>query len=231
MLTERQKKLLSVIIQEHIQTAEPIGSASIVRLPDFKVSSATVRNEMLELEQAGYLYQPHTSAGRIPTEKAWRLYLDQPLPQTVVAKPVERQLVQALKRGDTTERSIKELAKELAEVSKQTVIFSFAPNDNFYTGIANLLRQPEFSDPAVVYQISDLIDHLDAVIGDLHKKIDTDIKTLIGKDNPFGNRCGFIATRSKYGVLGMLGPLRQEYQLNRALLSYSHTLVTQQLTA
>lgn len=225
MLTERQQKLLQAIIHEHIHSAEPIGSASIVKLPDFRVSSATIRNEMLELEQAGYLYQPYTSAGRIPTEKAWKQYLETVAKPVAVAKGSEKQLGAALRRGDTPERGIKELAKELAEISQQTVIFSFAPNDNFYTGISHLLRQPEFADRALVNEISELIDHLDTVVGELYDEINKDIKTYIGRDNPFGVRCGFIAVKSKHGLLGLLGPMRQDYPHNQALISYSYQLL------
>lgn len=223
MLSDRQKNLLKAIILEHIRLAEPIGSAAIVKT--FNVSSATIRNEMQELENQGYLQQPYTSAGRVPTEKAWKLYLEASASPTALAKSSERQLAQALQRGDTTERAIKELAKELAEISKQTIIFSFSPHDNFYTGIANLLKQPEFADRDVVYEISDLIDHLDDVVLRLHAEVTERPQTFIGRDNPFGVHCGLVAAKSRRGLLGLLGPIRQDYHLNQALVRYSNQLV------
>lgn len=76
MLTERQKKILSAIIDDYIHTAEPVGSRTISKRKDIGFSSATVRNEMADLEELGYLEQPHTSAGRVPSQKGYRYYVD-----------------------------------------------------------------------------------------------------------------------------------------------------------
>lgn len=74
---ERKFKILNAIIKEYISSAEPIGSRTLQKRHDLGVSSATIRNEMADLEEMGYLVQPHTSAGRIPSQKAYRLYVDQ----------------------------------------------------------------------------------------------------------------------------------------------------------
>jgi heat-inducible transcriptional repressor len=76
LLTERQKQILQAIVDEYIKFAEPIGSRSISKIGDIPYSSATIRNEMADLEEMGYLEQPHTSAGRIPTNKGYRYYVD-----------------------------------------------------------------------------------------------------------------------------------------------------------
>jgi len=76
MLDERKAAILKVVVEEYIQTAQPVGSATVARLPDLAVSSATVRNEMSVLEREGYLVQPHTSAGRIPTDRGYRFFVD-----------------------------------------------------------------------------------------------------------------------------------------------------------
>jgi heat-inducible transcriptional repressor len=75
-LTERKKKVLQSIVDLYIRTAEPVGSKAVTELPDMKYSSATIRNEMAELESLGYLEQPHTSAGRVPSELGYRFYVD-----------------------------------------------------------------------------------------------------------------------------------------------------------
>ncbi|MFC1662717.1 hypothetical protein ACFL04_00945 [Patescibacteria group bacterium] len=226
MLTDRKKELLTTIIREHIREAQPVGSSVIVDKYNVKVSPATIRNEMMDLDKQGYLYQPHTSAGRLPTEKAWKFYLDSGMKEAALAKSMEKQLADALKRGTEINQSIKEMAKEMAIMSKQTVIFSFNPNDNFYTGIANLFRQPEFAQQEIIYELSDVIDHLDEVVEELFEKIDNQVEVFIGKENPFGVQCGFIATKSKRGLMGILGPIRQDYQHHHALLIYSKQLVT-----
>lgn len=75
-LDERKRKILQSIIKDYVETAEPVGSRAVVRKHDLKISAATVRNEMADLEDMGYLEQPHTSAGRIPSERGFRYYVD-----------------------------------------------------------------------------------------------------------------------------------------------------------
>ena len=76
MLNERKKKILQIIIEDYISTAEPVGSRTIARKHDLGLSPATIRNEMSDLELLGYLEQPHTSAGRVPSAQAYRFYVD-----------------------------------------------------------------------------------------------------------------------------------------------------------
>ena len=76
MLDERKAAILRAVVEEYIDTAQPVGSAHVVKTSGVRVSSATVRNDMATLEQEGYLRQPHTSAGRIPTEKGYRFFVD-----------------------------------------------------------------------------------------------------------------------------------------------------------
>ena len=81
MLDERKTAILRAVVQEYIATAQPVGSTHVANAPGVKVSSATVRNEMAVLEQEGYLVQPHTSAGRVPTDKGYRFFVDGLTPQ------------------------------------------------------------------------------------------------------------------------------------------------------
>lgn len=76
-LDERKWKILKAIIKTYLETGEPVGSRTISKYADLNLSSATIRNEMSDLEDLGYILQPHTSAGRIPSDKGYRLYVDQ----------------------------------------------------------------------------------------------------------------------------------------------------------
>ena len=80
-LDERKLKILKAVIQNYLETGEPVGSRTISKFTDLKLSSATIRNEMADLEELGYIVQPHTSAGRIPTDKGYRLYVDDMMSQ------------------------------------------------------------------------------------------------------------------------------------------------------
>ena len=75
-LDERKQKILYAIIRTYMETGEPVGSRTISKYSDLNLSSATIRNEMSDLEEMGYIIQPHTSAGRIPSDKGYRLYVD-----------------------------------------------------------------------------------------------------------------------------------------------------------
>ena len=75
-LSERKLKILQAIIKNYLETGEPVGSRTISKYTDLNLSSATIRNEMADLEELGYILQPHTSAGRIPSDKGYRLYVD-----------------------------------------------------------------------------------------------------------------------------------------------------------
>ena len=93
MLDERKTAILRAVVQEYVTTGQPVGSSHVARMASVNVSSATVRNEMAILEQEGYLAQPHTSAGRIPSQLGYRLYVDQLLPEPgSAARQLEREL-------------------------------------------------------------------------------------------------------------------------------------------
>lgn len=92
MLDERKTTILRAVVQQYIATGQPVGSGHVANLPSVKVSSATVRNELAVLEQEGYLAQPHTSAGRIPTDKGYRHFVDTMTAEGVVDKPAATQV-------------------------------------------------------------------------------------------------------------------------------------------
>ena len=91
-LSERKKQILRAVVENYIQTAEPVGSKAIVASAGLKVSSATIRNEMAELENLGYLEQPHTSAGRIPSPKGYRLYVNELMERRSLSREEEEKL-------------------------------------------------------------------------------------------------------------------------------------------
>ena len=95
-LNERKKKILRAVVESYVQTAEPVGSKAILELADLNVSSATIRNELADLTEQGYLEQPHTSAGRIPSPKGYRLYVNELLEEQRLSLEETRQINEAL---------------------------------------------------------------------------------------------------------------------------------------
>ena len=86
LLDERKRRILAAVVDAYITTGEPVGSKAVAALPDIRVSPATIRNDMAMLEQLGYLEQPHTSAGRIPTYSGYRLYIDELMSAKVLSE-------------------------------------------------------------------------------------------------------------------------------------------------
>lgn len=113
-MTERKRAILKAIVEDYIGTAEPVSSKALTGRPELGYSSATIRNEMSELEEMGYLEQPHTSAGRIPTPRGYRMYVNELMKQSAVSER-EAQLVK-----ENLERRIKELDKMLSDAGKLT---------------------------------------------------------------------------------------------------------------
>lgn len=95
-LTERKKKILRAVVESYIRTAEPVGSKAILELAELKVSSATIRNELADLTEMGYLEQPHTSAGRVPSPKGYRLYVNELMEEQRLSLDETRQINEAL---------------------------------------------------------------------------------------------------------------------------------------
>lgn len=226
-MNDRQQALLRTIITDYIKTAQPVGSQFIARTGRLNVSPATIRNEMVELEAAGYLYQPHTSAGRVPTVKGYQFYIDNFLEERPVPKRQERQLTQAADQGEQPER-LKALAKVIAEFSDGAVFIGFSGSDLYYTGLSNLFSQPEFAQHDLVRNLSEAIDHLDRVVNDIFSTID-EAEVLIGARNPFGHDCSAVVAKYEIngvvGLLGILGPMRMDYQHNLGLIRYCIYLV------
>lgn len=121
-LDERKIKILKAIIQNYLETGEPVGSRTISKYSDLKLSSATIRNEMSDLEELGYIIQPHTSAGRIPSDKGYRFYVDQLMKEKENEVTEMRELV--IQRVDRVELLLKQMAKLLAANTNYATLIS-----------------------------------------------------------------------------------------------------------
>ena len=111
-LDERKMKILKAIIRNYLETGEPVGSRTISKYTDLKLSSATIRNEMADLEEMGYILQPHTSAGRIPSDKGYRLYVDQMMQEK--DEEIREVKEMMIERTDKMEQVLKQVVKVLA---------------------------------------------------------------------------------------------------------------------
>ena len=111
-LSERKHTILKAIIQNYLETGEPVGSRTLSKSTDLNLSSATIRNEMADLEDLGYIFQPHTSAGRIPSDKGYRLYVDMLMEEK--EQELEELKSTMLEKTDKVDKVLKQAAKVLA---------------------------------------------------------------------------------------------------------------------
>lgn len=220
-ISKRQEQILLALIKEYIKTAQPLSSSFLVEKYDLGISSATARNDMAELEEGDYIFQPHTSAGRIPTDKAYRYYVENYL---INSNNKEESFKALLNLDFSSEEEFKKIAKIIAEISNNTVFWAFHKNNLYYTGVSNLFIQPEFKVNEVVCDISIIIDRMEEIIANVFDKLEMGENIFIGKDNPFGGFLSSIILKYKKnkqtGVVGILGPVRMDYKKNLNLIRF-----------
>jgi len=218
-MDERLKKLLGYVVEDVIETGEPVGSQHMVDSHELDVSPATVRNWFAELEEAGYIAQPHTSSGRIPTEKGYRLYVEEIMEHRPLAKREVGELKQVVDAFTEPGRKTKALAKMCAELAGSAVVVGLGDADTYYTGLSHLFAQPEFRDWQRMVDLGQILDRLDDVLQRVRRDQFAEPTFQIGQDCPFGNACSSLMLTTSSGALfGLLGPLRMDYVHNLALL-------------
>lgn len=217
-MSARSNLLLKKIVLEHVRTAEPVGSLKLSG--DLRVSSATVRNEMLELESQGYIYQPHTSAGRVPTAKGYTLFVEEFVKTGKISPSVRQALAKAAKKDEGEER-VKQIARAVAEMAEETVIVAFDTNRFYYTGLSHLFSKPEFQEQARVMSVSEMLDNCEKIMPLVFELLTGGRRILIGSENPFGPQCSFLAAPlGEESFFGLLSPLRADYEKNLGIIEY-----------
>jgi heat-inducible transcriptional repressor len=224
-MTERQTQILSAIIEQYAEVAVPVGSSLLAKV--FGVSSATIRAEMAELEHLGYIRQPHTSAGRIPTDRGYRFYVnniaDSPVRQP--EKRAERALTARVQHGGLPERTIRNAVDTLVELTHNLGIATIG-NQLYMSGLGNLFGQPEFVSGHQVQQVARLLDNLEPWLREAAPN--EPLSVFIGSENPIGRSAGvtliisrFRSPFSDHSYIGILGPTRQSYRDVMALVAHT----------
>lgn len=215
-MTQRQARILQAVVEQYAEVASPVGSSLLAKV--FGVSSATIRAEMAELEKLGFIAQPHTSAGRIPTDKGYRYYVnqvnadDQALPE----RGAFRALAARVEGGGLPERTIRNAVDTLVELTHNLGLATLG--DQLYmSGLSNLFGQPEFMQSGQVQQVASLLDNLEPWLREAAPN--EPLSVYIGAENPIGRSagCSLIISRfrspySDQSYIGVLGPTRQSYR-------------------
>jgi len=226
---DRKQEVLKAIIQHFIHTGEPVGSNTIIVSYKFSVSPATIRNDMASLEHDQFIFQPHTSAGRVPTDKGYRTYVNE-LADVNAERAGAIQMLHDLQKEFSIERAKEKIYEAVSLLSRATQNVSFATlPDNartFYLGLSNVLRQPEFlNDTVRASQVIEVLEKHDNFVTLLKKlNVDDRIQSFIGKENflPQIKSCSLMVTKYELkgfsGYIGLLGPTRMNYPFNQVIM-------------
>ena len=231
----RQQKILSAVIEEYTKTAIPVGSQILASKYHFNVSPATLRNDMMSLEKEGFLYQPHISAGRIPTDKGYRFFVEEIMKDKELSKDEQHKLQREfLKLKAQNTRLTKTSAKLLSHLSGNLAISGLIDNDEFSDfGMRELMEEPEFRDLDDMCRLVETLDYVDEKFDKLLKDIKFgETKIFIGKENPIEeiSNCSMIVSPYKLksgekGILALIGPKRMKYAKNKSMIEYVKKLL------
>ena len=213
LLDDRKVTILKAIIKTYLETGEPVGSRTISKYSDLKLSSATIRNEMSDLEEMGYIIQPHTSAGRIPSDKGYRFYVDQiMLDKESEVTEFKEMMVQKV---DKLELVLKKMAQVLAANTNYATMIS---------GATNIFKYPELSDGDKASRLIDTLEHkevLQEFVAEVNSGTEEEagIQVYIGDESPVQSMKDCSVVTANYdlggglrGTIGIIGPKRMDYE-------------------
>lgn len=236
-MTDRQREILYAIIEEYAELATPVGSVTLAKL--FDCSSATIRAEMVKLEAMGYITQPHTSAGRVPTDAGYRLYVNS------LQEKIDHEADTGAEHHidlEKEDRPTKALATRIqaqtrADYAIRTAVDSLVNltgnlglatiGDQIYiSGFGNLFAQPEFMQAAQVQAVGKLLDNIKPWLMEVQPN--EAINVYIGTENPIGKASNvsliisrFRSPYSDRSYIGVLGPTRQSYKRVMSLVRHA----------
>lgn len=236
-ITTRQKEILCQIVEEYAETASPVGSVTMAKL--FGVSPATIRAEMARLEALGLIAQPHTSAGRVPTDAGYRFYVNS-LENGAMASEQSEAAMKSLERGahaievriasqSQTEAAIRRAVDSLVELTGNLGLATIS-GQLYLSGISQLFTQPEFMDTRRVQAVAKLLDNLEPWLREAAPGEPLNI--FIGQENPIGKNSEVSLIISKFrspfsdrSYIGVLGPTRQNYSRVMSLVRYTGNML------
>lgn len=235
-MTERQMAILAAIIEQYAEVAAPVGSITLAKL--FGVSSATIRSEMARLEEMGLIMQPHTSAGRIPTDQGYRLYVNTITEAHAAELPKLDRSARAIEarvntHGDSATRAIRSAVDSLVDLTHNLGLATIG--DQLYiNGIANLFSNPEFIRGNHIQAVASLLDNLEPWLREAAPN--EPLNVYIGAENPIGKTSGasliisrFRSPYSDRSYIGVLGPTRQSYSKVMRLVRHAGAMLEEVL--
>src|SRR3989344_2067478 len=229
-MTDRQKQILRAIVREYIKDAEPVGSKVLSERFDFGIGPAMIRKELAILEQEGYIAQPHTSAGRVPTDKAYRTYIAELEGEGAQLPGREKDRVDVeLARKDDPHELLRELSRVISDISGELSVTGLEGGEARYVhGFSRLIEEPEMQDPLKMGDLFRFMDEMDTYFDRMWSALlKEQYGILIGRENPIKEIQSFSVITGRYtlpegeaGFVSIIGPRRMDYRKNVALVRY-----------
>src|SRR5437016_2093963 len=239
-LNDRERQVLEAVIETYVETAEPAGSRTISKKFGHTLSAATIRNTMSDLEEKGYLYHPHTSAGRIPTDLAYRVYVNSLMRLSQVSASDSHQIREELAERKAVDQILERAAQVLGVLTKELgvavgptlVQATGAVGGGVVLGSAQLLAgQPEFATKERLQGLLEVTERRDVLREALAKRLGQGLTITIGSEHQDATLAPFTLVTASYrlgplaGVIGVMGPTRMPYDKIVALVDHTSRLV------
>lgn len=236
-LTARQTQILKSIITEYIETAEPVGSGSLEKKYEMGISPATIRNEMVTLTKSGFLRQPHTSAGRTPTPKAMKFYIDQLMDEKKLSVAEEVKVKEeVMQKKDNLDQVLEEATQELSDLTGSLAVAALDNYDKvWHAGYSHIFENPEFADLEAATCLFTFLEEVRSMQELFFQRMTglSPVEVIFGEELgwPGFTPVGIVGTRfeigGQSGALGVIGPTRIRYSQVVPVLRYFREVMNQ----
>ncbi len=232
-LSQRQAKILAAIVKENCENCQPVASNDLVEKYHFGVSAPTIRNEMQELEKKGFITQPHTSAGRVPTDKGFRFFVNELMDKVKLTLKEQEVLKREMMKLQIVHMEMGRRIAKLVSDYSQSASFAIFPEDVSTVGLSNILDNPGL--PAEdAKEIAKFFDNIDEYAEKMMSDYGGEEKpqAFIGKELTLSKKSdysmivsGLTLPSGKKGVIGLVGPKSMKYDKNLSLMEYISKLL------
>lgn len=234
-LTARQTQILKSLVEEYIETAEPVGSETLDKKYNLGVSSATIRSEMAELTDKDFLRQPHTSAGRTPSPKALKFYIDQLMEERQMSVTEEVKAKEEVwDARDDVHELLDEATQALAQRTRSLAVSTLAEEDKiWHSGYSNVFLNPEFADLEATANLFSFLEEAQRMHELFFERMSggSPVEVIFGEELgwPGFSPIGVVGTRfsikGRRGALGVIGPARLRYPTVIPVIRYFRKLI------
>lgn len=239
-ITDRQKDILFAIVRAYIKSGEPVGSKSMALAHNFGIGPAMIRQEMGYLEKEGYIEQPHVSAGRVPTDKAYKMYiseLDLKNSDKDLSHRDQRDIKESIKKYEhDTRKLLEELSRVVSHLSGDLSVSGIPETHVHYAyGFSHLAREPEFNEKGDIQQLFQFIDDMDRYFDEIWRRSHrATFGIMVGEETPMKELRNLSVVTGTYrlpegtrGFVSIIGPRRMNYSKNSAVIKYIQNALNQ----